>query len=70
MKRKMERIIIWVFVLSLVCLLFHYLDYNKKAGNLISYSEAVSYTHLSSCTAKKTEMLYINAWREDTNFRK
>ena len=39
MKRKMERIIIWVFVLSLVCLLFHYLDYNKKAGNLISYSE-------------------------------
>ena len=39
MKRKMERIIIWLFDLILVCLLFHYLDYNKKAGNLISYSE-------------------------------
>lgn len=39
MKRKMDRIIIWVLVLSLVCLLFHYLDQNKKAGNLIPYSE-------------------------------
>lgn len=41
MKRKkwMEHVVRWLLVLSAVWLLLHYLDQNKKSGNLGRYSE-------------------------------
>ena len=38
MKRKIEKIIIWMLVLGLVSLLLSYLNQNKKVGNLQKYS--------------------------------